>query len=395
MRDDPPVGWFQWRGPQRDGICQRLPASLPDTAECLWQFDLPSEGIGGIAATDRFVVVGSRDAADTQDVFTCHRFETGEEVWRISYPAIGELDYGNSPRATPLLVGDRVVMLGAFGHLTVAKLATGEILWQISFADAFGATVPTWGFCGSPLQIDAVVAGQKRSTVVVQPGSAEASLVALDIESGEIIWQAAGNRPGYSSFILAAVQGQEQLIGYDETSLGGWDLAGNRLWELVPESSGDFNVPTPIVTGNRLFVATENNGLRLFEFDSNGKVSGQPVAKFDDLRPDTHTPVLVGKYLLGVHYGLHCLNGSDLKLVARMEDDVFSEYVSAISDGGQRVLFTSINGELVLVEIAGDRCQIKSRLRLSDTEEIMSHPAIVGNRFIVRVGKRLCCLNWN
>ena len=318
--------------------------------------------------------------------------QNGDEVWKISYPAVGDLDYGNSPRATPLVTGEYVVMLGALGNLTVARVATGEILWQTDLVVQFDGTIPTWGFCGSPIQIVVEKDGNTSAAIVVQPGAPDASLVALDVESGEIIWKSEGNRPGYSSFILATIHGRQQLIGYDENSLGGWDLTGRRLWEMTPEKTGDFNVPTPLLVGGQLFVATENNGSRLFDFDSDGKLSPKYIAKNDELCPDTHSPVVAGDKILGVHYGLYCLQSANLKLITRLEDEVFSEYSSAISDGKRRVLFTSIHGELVLVETGGAVCKIKSRLQLSDSEEILSHPAIVGNRLIVRIGKRLCCL---
>ena len=66
----------------------------------LWKKRLRSAGVGGVAATAKFVVVSGRELNDSADGFRCFAAEDGAEVWKLSYPAKGDLDYGNSPRAT-------------------------------------------------------------------------------------------------------------------------------------------------------------------------------------------------------------------------------------------------------------------------------------------------------
>jgi len=61
--------WNQFRGPNRDGTAPRLPDLLPGAAEFAWSVELPSDGIGGIAADDEVVVIGGRDSLDASDFF--------------------------------------------------------------------------------------------------------------------------------------------------------------------------------------------------------------------------------------------------------------------------------------------------------------------------------------
>ena len=123
-------------------------------------------------------------------------------------------------------------------------------------------------------------------------GSKERFAGGLDRFTGNVLWTTPGDPPGYASFVLARLGGLEQVVGYDAISLGGWDPeTGRRLWRLLPEREGDFNVPTPLVVGDKLLVATENNGARLYAFGPEGKIQPQPLAKNEDLCPDTSSPV--------------------------------------------------------------------------------------------------------
>ena len=63
------IPWPQFRGPHRDGSAPWLPDSLPTTTRFAWTVSLPSDGVGGIAATEDAVVVGGRNAEDSADVF--------------------------------------------------------------------------------------------------------------------------------------------------------------------------------------------------------------------------------------------------------------------------------------------------------------------------------------
>ena len=82
----------------------------------MWKTPLGSQGLGGVAATKDYVLVSERGINNTFDVFKCLKAANGEEVWALRYPASGQLDYGSSSRATPLIIGDLVYLYGAFGR---------------------------------------------------------------------------------------------------------------------------------------------------------------------------------------------------------------------------------------------------------------------------------------
>jgi len=386
---DEPTAWPGWRGERRDAVCRSLPANLPEKPNFVWHRDLARSGLGGIAATDRYVIFGDRDTLDFCDVFHCLNAADGTPVWTVEYPAVGELDYGNSPRATPLVHGDFVYLLGAFGDLHCVRLQTGETVWARNLRLDFHASDKmVWGMCSSPLLVE--------GKLIVNPGTPQASLAALDPETGEVIWKTPGELAGFGSLIAANLGGVLQIVGHDRRSLGGWDVqTGRRLWTIVPPIEGDFNVPTPVIIGDRLLVTTENNGTRLYAFEHGGKVIAEPVARSEELAPDMSTPVVVGQRVFCVWGDLFCLDlAEELKTRWTGSDEAFGIY-GAVLACEQRILVIGRGGQLVLADASGDRFQVLSKLSVfgDAREEFYSHPALVGNRLFIRGARSIVCLD--
>ena len=136
---------------------------------------------------------------------------------RCVIPAPARFDYGNAARATPLIAGELTYLYGAVGHLNCVETDSGKVVWKKDLRTEFNVDddIP-WGMCSSPLLVD--------DKLIVNPGAAEASLVALNPADGHVIWKTAGDSAAFSSFIVGTFGGKRQLVGYDKTSLGGWDI---------------------------------------------------------------------------------------------------------------------------------------------------------------------------
>ncbi len=352
---------------------------MPDSPDFRWSRDVDGLGIGGLAATRSQVIVTGRDALDRMDVIQCLDADTGEELWRHTYLAEGNLDYGNSPRATPLIHEGHVYSLGAFGHLNCIELDSGLVVWQRNIAADFAAADLVWGHSGSPMIID--------DKLIVQPGGPAASLVALDPQTGETIWSTPGKAASYSSFVPLRIAGVTQLVGLDADSMGGWDpVDGRRLWSLVPERAGDFNVPTTIVLDQKIVATSENNGTRLYQFDEQGQIAPRPLASNDLLAPDTHTPVVCNGWLVGAWNGLVALSLSDnFATVDTIDDPALMGYASLIA-GPKSVLALTESGDLLLIAVDDDSLRITSRLRLADDNAyVLAHPALVNQSLYLRI----------
>ena len=278
-------------------------------------------------------------------------------------------------------------LLGAFGDLRCVNITSGKVIWERRLPREFKAQLPTWGMCSTPLVVD--------DLLIVNPGGTNASLAALDCVTGRTRWTTPGFPAAYSAFICGEFGRRRQIVGYDQRSLGGWDVkTGQRLWQLVPPTAGDFNVPTPIAVDGGVIVSSENNGTRLYRFDESGRIISRPAAEFADLSPTTTSPVLTCGRLFGAHPGLCCLDVQQgLKPLWQREEEALGDHAALIADD-ERVLVITLGGELILLDGRADRCAIISRLRIFDDDlEVYSHPALVGTRLYARAGSSVVCVD--
>jgi len=358
---------------------------------------MDGDGIAGVVGDGDMVIVADRNRMDSADIFRALDLKTGDQLWKLEYPTMSKLDYGNSARATPLIAGDRAFLLGAAGHLHAVELSSGNIIWGTVLPRAFGGKMPFWGFSTSPLLVDATIADGKLTCgkLIVPPGAPDAGLVALDAVTGNVVWKSENGRmAGYASPLVATLGGVRQIVFYDAQSLGGWDVAtGVRLWELVPKHRSDFNVPTPIpLSGDRLFAVTENNGARIYRFHADGQIEPEPVAVQEQVKPDSNSAVASADRIYVVDNGLHCLDGTDLNIHWTLEDKALNDYATLLLDD-DRLLIGTYSGEILLVDISATRGKIVSRFHpFEDDDVILSHPAVIGDCLVVRSASAVVCV---
>ena len=381
------AGWTDWRGPYRRGLSAHVPKQLPDKPRVLWSVEVTGPALAGISATSDYVVVSDKDAELEHDLFRCFDARTGRDLWTLRYRSAEKVDYTNAPRAAPVLHNGLVYLQGVWGELHCVNLKDGRVVWKTNLLEAFDAEPLTWGYSVPPLVMD--------EKLIVAPGAKDASIAALDLKTGEVIWKTPGHAVAYSAFIATTIGGVRQIVGYDVAGLGGWEpRTGRRLWEMVPPGRSDFHVGTPVEVDGRILVATENNATRLYDF-ADGRIRRAPIALNDDLAPDTCTPVVVNDRVYCSAYGeLFCLDlKNNLKTVWSVPNDLYYDHTNLIA-GNDRVLIWNTSGDLILIRADVDRYEVVSHLRPFEGEvESVSHPAIVGNRLYVRVEKKLSCLS--
>ena len=107
--------WPQWRGPNRDGAIASFstPASWPEQLNRQWQVEVGSGYATPLLVGDR-IYMFTRQGED--EVMQALDPETGQMIWRTSYPAEFELTpaaarHGPGPKSTPTYADGRIFTL--------------------------------------------------------------------------------------------------------------------------------------------------------------------------------------------------------------------------------------------------------------------------------------------
>ena len=249
--------WPQFRGPQRDGVSREtnLLKSWPEGGpKRLWLSTNLGAGYSGPAVVgEKLFIMGQR--ADAQWLL-CLDAKNGTERWATWLGDAYTNEFGDGPRGTPTVTGGRVFGIGANGEVLCADADSGKEHWRANLID-FGGTVPGWGYSESPL-----VDGPR---VIVTPGGEKGAVVALDIKTGQPVWQSKGftDEAQYTSLMLLEKAGVRQYIcGNREHVAGIAADDGRLLWQQKFHSSVVVS-QSPIVSGDQIcMVAAGGTGCK-------------------------------------------------------------------------------------------------------------------------------------
>jgi outer membrane protein assembly factor BamB len=93
--------------------------------------------------------------------------------------------------------------------------------------------------------------------VVVTPGGAQATIVALNKKTGAVIWKSAvpgGDQAGYASAIVVQGGGRKQYVTFLSQGLVGVDAkTGEFLWRYKEVVKGPAQVFTPVARGGDVY----------------------------------------------------------------------------------------------------------------------------------------------
>jgi outer membrane protein assembly factor BamB len=273
-----------------------------------------------------------------------------------------------------------VYALGSDGDIACLELASGKVLWQKNLQRDFGGKLGVWAYAESPL-----VDGDK---VIVTPGGASATVVALDRKTGAVVWKSAvpgADDAGYASPMLMDVAGTKQVVQYMGKGLVGVDAGtGKFLWRFDKTFDTRFQMHafTPIIDGNLVYT---------------GSASAQGVARIgaagaESVYIDKRLPgsiggaVKVGAYIYGAtQTGLACVEFASGKVM--WEDrSVGANQVCAV-DG--KLIVHGENGDVALVAATPAAYQELGRFTPGGAPDrgqakAWAYPVVSGGRLYVR-----------
>jgi outer membrane protein assembly factor BamB len=375
----PAPDWFQWRGPNRDGISletglmQEWPKSGPPL---VWRAAGLGNGYSSFSSSGgRLYTLGAR--AGTEYVVALDR-ATGRKIWETANGRRYENDRGDGPRSTPTVDGDRLYVLGGSGDLTGLDAATGRKLWSINIVDKFGGANPYWGYSESPL-----VVGDR---ILVNAGGRRAGIAAVSKADGSTLWQQHSDGAGYSSPMLMRTGSLNQVIFFTESRALAVDPRDGRLlWSYNRANNGTANIATPVVRGTRVFLSSDyGTGGALLEVRAAGNIATANEVYFTrDMRNHHSSSVLVGEHLYGFNSSILTALRFDNGQIAWRDRSVGKGSL-AVADN--RLYLYSENGVVGLADAAPDAYRERGRFTIPQQSGLptWSHPVITGGLLVIR-----------
>ncbi len=396
------LDWPQFRGPNREGKCQEtgLLKEWPEGGpKLLWKLTGLGRGYSTLAIVDgKFYTMGDRKAEDGEASQYVLAFDLAsrKELWatRIGSP------HSDGPRCTPTLDGELLYVIGTDGDLVCLEIATGKIRWQKSFPKDFGGKMMSvWKFSESPL-----VDGEQ---VVCTPGGEDATIVALNKKTGEVIWKCAvpslGGRgkdgAGYTSMVAADIEGVRQYVQILGRGAVGVDAkTGKFLWGYNRIANGVANIPTPVIRDNHVFVTTAyKTGAALLKIVKDGDSFKAEEAYFltpRDFENHHGGVVLVGDSIYGgdgQNNGAPvCLDFMTGKIHWKEKPLGKRSAAELYADGN--LVFRYEDGLVALIEATPDGFHVKGKFKAAVVDgPAWPYPVIHDGKLYLRAHNTLMC----
>ena len=355
--------WPQFRGPGRDGvwhetgIMQTFPVAGLTIA---WRAPVGPGWSSPVVAQGRVYVTDVELAKPvaTERVW-CFDAVSGKPLWShryvAAYPDWAFEAASGGPRSTPIASGDKLYTLGCMGHLFCLDAASGAIVWEKSLAKEYGQAEFT-GVTASPLIEDDLL-------ILYICGKPNATVIALEKNTGTEVWRALDDKFTYSSPIILTAGGQRQLIVWTQEAVTSLNpRTGETWWREPVRTPGDSAIAAPVHAGDRLLVS----GL-MFQLDPIKPAATVLWPASKALGPrilsNTSTPLLQGDHVYAAR-----TTGELVCLDARTGAEAWEATTVTVEGNGSAIHLTP-NGDSTLL-FTDQGTLIRARLTPAGYEEL-------------------------
>ncbi|MEX2175466.1 MAG: PQQ-binding-like beta-propeller repeat protein [Pirellulaceae bacterium] len=387
--------WPQWRGPERNGISTEtglLKEWPKEGPPLVWQVKEIGDGYSTPAVVGERIYLISNEGMDNEYVQALATAD-GKEAWRTRIGKVGPNDGPQYPgsRGTPTVDGERLYALGSDGDLACLETATGKAVWQKNLRSDFDGQPGKWAYAESPL-VDG-------DLVVCTPGGKEATIVALNKQTGETVWKSAvpgGDEAAYASIITVEAGGAKQYVQFLGKGLVGVDAkSGKFLWRYDRTAQGSpANIPTPVAREAFIYSGAGRSGGGLVELKAEAdKVLAEEVYFTTGLPTAIGGSVLIDGHLYGTNsQALLCIEFATGKI--KWSERGIGAASLCAAEG--LLYLHGEDGRVALVEASPEAYREKGRFTPPDAPDrgrskAWAYPVIAGGKLYVRDRGSLWC----
>ncbi|KAA6309609.1 hypothetical protein EZS27_038931, partial [termite gut metagenome] len=260
-----------------------------------------------------------------------------------------------------------------------------DIIWKKNALTEFNAENITWGICESPL-----IVGEK---LIVTPGGKESNIVALNKNTGEVIWSSPGegDLSAYCSPLYVSDQQVPQVVTMTAKHIVGIDIAtGKKLWSYEQINRTNVHPNIPVYGGDNMLLCTSGYGkgsvmLRLID----GGRNVEKVWDSSELDSRIGAMVKIGDYAYGSGDANRFWFCVDWKTGEKKYKENTLPIGNVIAADGMLYCYSD-RGDMALVKATPEKFDIISKFPITlGTDQHWAHPVIYKGTLYVRHGNSL------
>lgn len=376
--------WPCWRGPQYDGISRETGVTLPWTGSPKVLWELPT-GAAFSAVTGVGDLVYTCGTEEGKQVLFCIGAGNGKVVWKKAFAEeVEDRQGGDGTRATPTVNDGKVYIFGGEGTLRCADAKTGDEIWSKKYGNA-----PTWKYSGSVLI--------EGNLAVVSPGGQDGGLVALNKESGDVVWKAGEGGAGYSTPYPFTFEARRYIAcALAKTVIFVDAQTGRELGSIPWVTRYDVNASTPVYHDGHLFVSSGyGHGGILLKLQVEGdRLNTTTVWESKVIANKIHTCILLDGKLYGAdERNLKCvdfLTGKELWSLGEVDGER-TQFASLLLCQGH-FIYLSEKGQLSVAKASPTGFDAVGSTQVL-SGRCWTVPTLINGRLYVRNLEKLVCLD--
>jgi outer membrane protein assembly factor BamB len=349
----------------------------------LWKAEVPKPGMNSpVVWENRVFLTGADDLS--RQVY-CFETDTGKLLWK--HDVVGIPGSPSNDELPNVLedTGLAAPTLTTNGRLVAAIFATGDLVClnmegKRVWAKNLGVRQNHYGHASSLLS-------HERLLFVQYDQKEDPTLLALDLGSGKIAWEASRGAMSWSSPILIDNNGRVELILTNSKAVDSYEpKTGKLLWHV--ECLDGELAPSAAYAAGLVFVANEyasGSAIDVSDHDSEPKL----LWSWDEVLPDAASLLANERYLI-VPTGYGAIQCREVKTGEVLwEHDFDVGFYSTPILVNDRVYVADLSGGIQIFKMA-DTFEL---LGTSDVgEDVYATPAFVGERIYIRGLTHLFCI---